>query len=343
MTLNIITSHKDGLILASDRRTLSRLIHPELSFKHYVGVFYDGFQKVNILKPPHNFVGFVMFGNGAVELDILIEDFGKLLPDQRLSISDYAQRLNDFLIEGLAEKNLPEHVDVSGHSSNIAIAGFDDNDSRCKVFTISPEKKSQPTNLIDGAVATKTGGDTRFVKAGSMYYFRKLFDDLRQKHLNVSKMGMRLSQNEIQILKNLSRGGNIQPFLTFSMMMDMAKVTIEQTAREQVKNDEFPLVGEEIDLLTITPKAGSKFVIHDFEHEGLLKLADSNKHHMFLECCAVKAYIQIHFGIEKPLPKGFIKYPQDDIYTCPKCSTKYDLSPMYDMLLDSFSEPDDED
>lgn len=59
MTLNIITSHREGLILASDRRTLSRLINPELNFKHHIGVFYDGMQKVNILKTPHNFVGFI--------------------------------------------------------------------------------------------------------------------------------------------------------------------------------------------------------------------------------------------------------------------------------------------
>ncbi len=342
MTLNIITSHRNGLILASDRRTLNRTIHPELNFNHHIGIFYDGFQKVNVLKSPHNFVGFIMFGNGAVEIDLLIEEFEQLLPNKRLSILEYAQNLRDFLIEKIIENKYPDHINVASHSSHIAVAGYDESQNFCKVFKFCPEKNSIPEDLINGKEKSVSGGDTRYIQIGNNFYLQKLLEDLRQKHFNLSKIGLKLTRNEAQLVNNLLRRGNIQPFITFPMLIDLAKTIIEQTAYEQVRRDEFPMVGDTVDILTITQKEGAKFVIHNVEQEGYLKLVDTNKNHIFLKCCNKEIYFQIDFNEEKPLSRGFIRYPSDGIYTCPICNQEYDLDPLLEILTKEFSDSEEE-
>jgi len=341
MTLNIITTHKNGLILAADRRTLNRSINPDLRFNHYTGIFFDGFQKVHILKSPHNFVGFMIFGNGAAEIDLLLEEFEKVLPGKRLSLIEYAKKFSDILIEKISENDYPDFVDISGHSSNVTVAGYDEGQNVCKVFKFCPEKNLLPEDLIKGEERSISGGDNRYIQVGSKYYFKKVAEDLMQKHLNLSKLGLRLSGNETQLIEALRQGGNIKSFMTFPMLIDYAKTVIEQTAYEQIRRDEFPMVGDTVDILTITPKEGSKFVIHDVENEGYLKLVDTNKHHICLKCCNTEVYIQLDFYEEKPLSKGFIRCPPNGIYTCPKCKNKYNVNPLLESLTEQFSNSED--
>lgn len=337
MTLNIITSHKSGLILAADRRTLNRIVNPDLKFNHYIGLFFDGFQKVNVLKSPHNFVGFMMFGNGVVEVDIILEEFENLLPNKRLSIIEYAQKLSDFLVEKISENKYPNHIDISGHRSHVSVSGYDENDDFCKVFEFCPEKNLLPEDLIKGEEKSISGGDTRYLQIASNYYFKKLAESLRRKHLNVSRLGLKLNRNETDLINVLRRGGNIKSFMTFPMLIDNAKTVIEQTAYEQIRRDEFPMVGDTVDILTITPKEGAKFIIHNAENEGYIQLVDTNKHHIFVKCCNAEVYFQIDFYEQKPLSKGFIRCSANGIYTCPKCKTKHNINPLLEYLIEEFS------
>lgn len=162
MSLGIVVKGSEGIVLAADSRlTLTATMQDQT--QHVVN--FDNVTKLLTFAKPNEWIGAVTWGDaviGTSQNDIrtaqsFVSEFEVGLPDQRLTVSDFAQRMSNFYMDRWRDKMPPNHQ-TSGMV--FCVGGFDEGSAYGSVYLINipnqpnPEERSPTTLVLRWAVKT---------------------------------------------------------------------------------------------------------------------------------------------------------------------------------------------
>jgi len=335
MTLTITITHTDGVILAADRRLMHLISLAHLEDTHSSRIFIEGYQKAFKFAPPHNWVGLVVSGGSKFDFHELYATISANLPNQRLSIKEYVDIIYEFYsnkLTELAEQGLNQ---PSINPNVITIAGISPQTPFGEIYVIIPERNHISSELSTGIGKMIDTGENYHINEAKKLYYEDLLNRLIVKQKQLIESGLDLSENELILLATI-REKNFEVsdrFLDFAQTIEYTKSLIRNTASEQVRLDDYPTVGENVDLIKITEENGSE-IISDYEN-GNYFLADTNLHYISIKCCGKDNLIQYNpQNLDIDLPAKFIKFPEDLFFTCNSCNKYYDLFELLQAIED---------
>jgi len=97
MSLGIVIKAPEGIVLAAE----SRVTLTANQDKNQIHVNYDNATKLLSFAEPHNYVGVVTYGLAAIGLrsaHSFIPEFESALPDNRISVCEFAEKMRDFFV-----------------------------------------------------------------------------------------------------------------------------------------------------------------------------------------------------------------------------------------------------
>ncbi len=105
MSLGIVIKGPEGLVLAAESRvTLTSQGEPRIQ------VNFDNATKLLSTEEPHQFLGAVTYGQGAIGLRTahsFLPEFEASLPNKRIPVADFASSMSDFFL-GQWKSSMPE-------------------------------------------------------------------------------------------------------------------------------------------------------------------------------------------------------------------------------------------
>ena len=142
MSLGIVVKGPEGLVLAAESRITLSAQAPEGPPIH---VNYDNANKLLSFKNPHNYIGVVTYGLGAIGLRSAasyIPEFEANLPDDRITIREFAEKLSEFFMSQW------EHEmgnNYRGPPMVFVVAGFNEREPYGQVYSV--DIPSKPDHL----------------------------------------------------------------------------------------------------------------------------------------------------------------------------------------------------
>jgi len=128
-----------------------------------ISVNFDNARKVLQFAEPHNFVGAVTYGLGGIGLRSaysFVPEFESTLPNQRLSVDDYAQRLGNFFMQQW-RNTMPSSY--QGPGITFVVGGFNNGEPYGRVYLIEIPNAPTPVERHSGAFGITWGGQRGIV------------------------------------------------------------------------------------------------------------------------------------------------------------------------------------
>jgi hypothetical protein len=249
MSLGIVIKGPEGLVLAAE----SRITLTADYGKSQIPVNFDNATKLLSFSNPNCAVGAVTYGLAAIGLRAahsFIPEFESELPEERLKIEDFANRLSEFFLNQW-EKEM--HSDYSGPPMTFVVSGFDEDEPYGKVylFEIPNKPTPEPRNPGEADFGITWGGQHEFVNRLLMGYDPTLIQYLEDKNL--------INQELDSLIKSLQM--NI-PLAAMALQdcVDLALFFIRTTINGQKLTVGIRGCGGPIDVATITRNEGLKFI-----------------------------------------------------------------------------------
>ncbi|HEY8562784.1 MAG TPA: hypothetical protein VIL74_20570 [Pyrinomonadaceae bacterium] len=319
MTLSVFGAHKDGAILAADGRLTVRVLDPTISARHSTYVFVDGYQKIFTLDSPHDFFGVAFYGASPIPHLDLMQQLKSKLPDKRLKTVEYAQNLYKLYREIYFSSKAAK---APHNPAVIYVAGIDLKEPFGKLYMFCPEEGVVPNEVSGGKTILRSGGETSHLNSAATRFYKDYLDRLSTKKTSLRKIGMNLNSRELEIAKKVLSKLDPVELLNFAEFTDLAAALIKNTAKEQLRLNELPTVGNDVDLVTITPKTG----ISINSETGESRFAETDKNHISITCCNKEYRIQLLFSEEDPINEDFIPLSADASFTCDECKKTYNFT-----------------
>lgn len=172
MSLGIAFKGPEGLVLAADSRvTLFRTFNQPDGSKLVFPSPYDHAIKLLYLPPPHNKVGAISYGAGAIGLkqprtaNSFLPEFQDSLPQKRQSVKEFARSLGRFFADRWQESDMPK-TPPPNENMFFFVAGFDDDkDPHGSLFEVSIPAKPEPDEKLSavGEFGLLWGGQREIV------------------------------------------------------------------------------------------------------------------------------------------------------------------------------------
>ncbi len=127
MSLGIVVKSPEGLVLAAESR---------VTLLGSVPVTFDHATKVLSFRGPHDNIGTVTYGQAALGLrsaQSFLPELEASLPPQRVSVSDFAQSLQQFFTQQW-QVSMP--LPYQGSNMEFVVAGFDAGSPYGRIFTL---------------------------------------------------------------------------------------------------------------------------------------------------------------------------------------------------------------
>lgn len=162
MSLGVVIKGPEGIVLAADSRVTLEARRGE---EPTIVVHYDNATKLLSFGTPNNYVGAVTYGAAIIGLRTahsFVPEFELTLPDERLTVQDFASALSGFFI-GRWKEGMPE--DFKGPSMSFVVGGYDPDAAYGKVFVFSiPESPTpEPRNPGEKDFGMTWGGQLEVV------------------------------------------------------------------------------------------------------------------------------------------------------------------------------------
>jgi 20S proteasome alpha/beta subunit len=161
MTLSIIVGGPDGLVFATESRTIAV---PPLSDGSKAQIYFDSTNKLLTFNKPHNFVAAVTYGRGELDnraVSSFMPEFEtKLTSKKRLSIKQYAKELASFFSKQW--NKIPELEGYTGESITFLVGGFNKDELTGRIYQIDIPDNLDPTELP--ATGIRCGGQSELVE-----------------------------------------------------------------------------------------------------------------------------------------------------------------------------------
>lgn len=251
MSLGIVIKAAEGLVLASESRVTYTVNNNPLTF--------DTVTKLFSFKAPHNFFGFVTFGNagiGSRTVQSYVPEFESSLPvDKRLSMRDYADLLSKFFKDHF-DAWRKDNPDATTSETHFVLGGFDQAQPYGTTFSFMIPGAPKPVEGFAGnQFGIRWGGQRDVVDRLLMGYDPDLPGILQR------KLGYDDAQMK-DLLKELAPLQKNIPFDVFGLQdaVDLATLFIRTTIESQRLTVQLRGCGGPIDLATITRTEGLSFV-----------------------------------------------------------------------------------
>jgi hypothetical protein len=331
MSLNIILASQHGIIVAADRRCGS-FIHPILAdpekFKNFPEgmLHFDDTKKIYFYEPPHNFVAFAYSGDGSIRCHNLIKNIEKLLTNEKGEVYDYAEALSQ-----LYERNPPNYKYgqeefVQGESNNIYVVGYNEGAPEVLAYHVNLPFKPNPVLLFKDFGGILVSGTGDHLEKAKVIFISEAIKEIKNKLRGFQIIGSPVPPMLREKLSILQSGDFPLRFMDKQEMIKIAEFLINFTVSEQTRLNEIPTVGGGIDMLYLTRNNGVEAINYqDFMEVGQRQLAETHYNYVSLVCCETETKIQIDFAEGNPLGSLHIRYPADEIFSCPKCDAKHQL------------------
>lgn len=259
MSLGIVIKGPEGLVLAAESRVTLVVTPPQ---GEAIKVNFDNATKLfSFAKPlsrsPHLYIGAVTYGLAAIGLRTAhsyIPEFEAELPNDRLSINDYAQKMSDFFI-GQWQSVMPP--DFQGPNMTFVVAGFNEGEPYGHVFLFEIPRNPTPIEQQPnpGEFGITWGGEREFVDRLIRGYDHRLPDAI--------SMALNLQPQQVQLMTQALRplGMNIPlPGMPLQDCVDLATFFIRTTITAQRLTVGIRGCGDPIDVATITRREGISFI-----------------------------------------------------------------------------------
>jgi hypothetical protein len=254
MSLGIVIRAPEGLVLAAESRvTLTATLPPPEPPIH---VNYDNATKLLNFTTPHNHVGAVTYGLAALGMRTAhsyIPEFESTLPEERISVEDFAKRLSDFF---MTQWSAVMDSSYAGPSMTFAIGGFDDAEPYGRSYVL--DIPSAPDPLLQGSndqFGITWGGQREWVDRLLQGYDSRLPDAV------ASALSLSTEDREkmVDALAALQMPAPLQA-MALQDCVDLSIFFIRTTIAGQQLTVGIRGCGGFIDVATITRREGLKFV-----------------------------------------------------------------------------------
>jgi len=271
MSLGIVIKVPEGLVLAAESRiTLGAEVNNPLGFQQ-IPVYFDNATKLLSFSKPNTTVGVVTYGQAVIGQEnprtaaSYIPEFEDGLPKERLSISDFAEKLSEFYLKQW-RLSMPSD-DKLGNIPNMTliIAGYDYNDIYGQVYLVDIPRAPKPApRAKDNQFGMSFGGQREIISRILMGYDPRLADAL--------KVGLNLSPEQaIKLDGTINQFQLAIPLQVLALQdgIDLACFFIRTTMNAQNLSIGIRGVGGAIDVAVIKRNQDLQFIQRKQEHGEL--------------------------------------------------------------------------
>jgi hypothetical protein len=148
MSLGIIVKCPEGLVLAAESRVTINAKTPAGQVHNN----FDNAKKLLGFNGPHKHIGVITYGLGSLQLrtaQSFMPEFESSLPEQRLSVIDFAKKLGTFFMEQWKNEGLPEARLWKESPMIFLVAGFDEDEPYGKVCELNIPHNPEPKIIKD--------------------------------------------------------------------------------------------------------------------------------------------------------------------------------------------------
>ena len=253
MSIGIVIKGPEGLVLAADSRITLTATPREGGAT--IQVNYDNAQKVLKFTHPNISIGVVTYGLGAIGLRSaysFLPEFEASLPDERLTVEDFAKHQSDFFLQQW-QSTMPE--DYTGPPMIFVTAGFNENEPYGRVYESQIPTAPDPVEQHSNDFGITWGGQREIVD--------RLIKGYDGRMLHITSNNLQLDNSQIQELQQAFEPLQMQiplPVLPLQDCIDLAIFFIRTTIDAQKLTVGVRGCGGPIDVATITRLEGFKFV-----------------------------------------------------------------------------------
>jgi len=254
MSLGMVVKGPEGLVLAAESRVTLTATPPQ---GPAIQVNFDNATKLLSFADVHSYVGAVTYGLAAIGLRTaysFMPEFEANLPNNRLSIGDFARRLSEFFI-GQWQTAMPQ--EYQGPNMTFVVAGFNEGEpyGRVFVFDIPGNPNAVEHHSGPNEFGITWGGQRQFVDRLISGYDGMLIPVLAQE-LNLQPPQV---QQMVQVLQRLQMQIPLQA-MPLQDCVDLAVFFLRTTIYAQRLTVGIRGCGGAIDVAVITRREGIKFI-----------------------------------------------------------------------------------
>lgn len=253
MSLGICINAPEGIVFAAESRLTLQVDSPEGK----IHVNYDNANKLMSFGGKHRWVGAVTYGLAAIGLRTphsFLPEFESSLPEERLSVQDFAKRLSEFYMSQWTEA-MP--ADYSGPDMTFVVAGFDKDEAYGRTYLVELPRRPEPV---------EQGGLSEFglVWGGQKEWVDRLLQGFDARAVEVAAKSLGLDDaQEQQLMQDLMQ--NLRMEIPVQVMplqdcIDLAAFFVRTTIDAQRLTVGLRGCGGPVDIATITRRDGMKYV-----------------------------------------------------------------------------------
>jgi len=253
MSLGIVIKGPEGMVLAAESRVT---LGVQLADQQ-IHVNFDNATKLLSFSPPNTAVGVVTYGLAAIGLRAahsFIPEFEAELPQERLPVQNFAQRLSDFFMRQW-QATMP--ADFDGPGMTFVAGGFDEGEAYGKVFLFEIPRRPTPTEQQPNP------GEFGITWGGQRDVVDRLIQGFDHRLPEITATTLHLQPQQVETLLQSLRV--LQMSLPLAAMplqdcVDLAIFFIRTTITAQRLTVDIRGCGGPIDVATITRREGLRFV-----------------------------------------------------------------------------------
>lgn len=254
MSIGIVIKGPEGLVLAAESRITLAAQRRE---GQTIPVSFDNAWKVLKFASPNSFVGVVTYGLGGIGLRSaysFVPEFESGLPENRLTVADFAQKFSDFFLQQW-QSTMPS--DYSGPPMTFVVAGFNETEPYGRVYLTVIPNAPNPVEQHSGP------GQFGITWGGQREMVDRLLRGYDERTIHIARNTLHLEETQINQLREALRPLQMQipiQFLPLQDCIDLAIFFVRTTIEAQKLTVGVRGCGGPIDIATITRLEGLKFV-----------------------------------------------------------------------------------
>lgn len=264
MSLGIVVKGSEGIVLAADSRlTLTATLNQPnaaANVQVQLPVNFDNATKLLTFAKPNNWIGAVTFGDAAIGTNAsdlrtaqsFVPEFEVGLPEERLSVADFSQRLSDFYLQQWQAKMPANHP---GTGMTFVVAGFNESEPYGSVYEFVIPNKPAPTQISENSFGVTYGGQNELAAKIIQGYDPRIIDIAK----NVGGMNIHKLDEFKKALAQLQLTIPYQ-VLPLQDCIDLAVFLIKTTTTAQNLSIGIRGVGGAIDVAVITQREGLRII-----------------------------------------------------------------------------------
>ena len=259
MSLGIVIKGPEGLVIAADSRVTLGTKNTNGEIFH---VNFDNARKLlafNTNSSQNSHIGAVTYGQATLGTSnrtahSFLPEFESTLPDKRLDVFDFAEKLRDFFMDQWKKHEIPNY---SGPNMVFVVAGYNKNEhfGRKYLFEIPHNPKLQERNPGINEYGITWGGQREFVD--------RIIHGYDENVLNIIQNHLQLDESKKEEIREklipLQMKMPLQ-MLPLQDCVDLAIFFIRTTIDAQRLTVGIRGVGGTIEVATITRSEGFKFI-----------------------------------------------------------------------------------